>query len=176
LNERDKTVFIVLLSKFKPKDVDLDVFSIPKHISQIEAYANKQLPLFSKGSHEDPIAIKSLLMKIDDCVRAFEIKQKTERGNCDVKAFMEWYCERFKNETKRPYTVGGKDFKLVAEMLKLFSMDELKKLCERFFREPDQYVKRAGYTVGIFKTTINRLVSTNERRPIGLDDYSRYRG
>jgi hypothetical protein len=88
---------------------------------------------------------------------------------------MGWYCERFKQETKRPYLVGGKDFKLVAEMLKLFSLDELKKIGDRFFREPDQFVKKAGYTVGVFKTMLNRLVSVSERRPLGLGDFKKWR-
>ena len=174
LNERDKTIFIVLLSTFAPRDVDLSVFSIPRHIEQFSAYANKQLPLFSKGNG-DTGSIKGLLAKVSDDVRDFEVERKTERGNPDVKSFVEWYCEKFKEQTKRPYSVGGKDFKLVAEMLKLFSPEELKKLAERFFREPDQYVKRAGFTIGIFKMMLNRLVSVSERKPIGLDDYSKYR-
>jgi len=174
LNERDKTIFIVLLSSFCPRDVDLTVFSIPKYIQQFEAYANKQLPLFSKGAG-DQGSIKALLARVSDGVREFEVERKTERGNPDVKLFVEWYCNRFKEQTKHPYSVGGKDFKLIADMLKLFSIDELKKLGERFFREPDQYVKKAGFTVGIFKVTLNRLVGTKERKPIGLDDYSKYR-
>lgn len=175
LNDRDKSVFIVLLSKFMPADVDLEVFSIQKHLEQFEAYANKLLPLFSKGSGEDPGAVKSLLIKVTDDIRAYEIKRKTDRGNSDVKEFVSWYCDRFKQETKKPYSVGGKDFRLVSEMLKLFSLEELKKLGDRFFREPDQYVKKAGYTIGVFKTMLNRLVSIKERRPIGLGDFSKWR-
>jgi hypothetical protein len=175
LNDRDKSVFIVLLSKFNPSNVDLEVFSIPKSIAQFEAYANKTLPLFGRENKEDPGAIKKLLIKVTDDVRGYEIKRKTERGNSDVREFISWYCDRFKQETKKPYSVGGKDFKLVSEMLKLFSLEELRKMAERFFREPDQYVKRAGYTIGVFKVMLNRLVSVKERKPIGLGDFSKWR-
>lgn len=174
LNDRDKSVFIVLLSKYQPSDIDLEAFSIPKYLEQFESFANKQLPLFSREAG-DPGTIRLLLEKVTDDVRSHEIKRKTERGDSDVKEFMTWYCDRFKQETKKPYSVGGKDFKLVSEMLKLFSLDELKKMAERFFREPDQYVKRAGYTVGIFKVMLNRLVSVKERKPIGLGDFSKWR-
>lgn len=174
LNERDKTIFMVLLSKFEPKDIDLSVFSIPKYISQFEAFANKQLPLFSRDAG-DICSIKTLLTSVSDDVRQFEIERKTERGNAEVKVFVEWYCERFKQQTKHPYSVGGKDFKLVSEMMKLFSLEELKKLAERFFREPDQFVKKAGHTIGIFKTMLNRLVDVKERRPIGLGDFSKFK-
>lgn len=174
LNERDKATFIVLLGKFAPRDVDLEIFSIQKNLVRFEAYANKTLPLFVKEP-SDPGAIRILLTKVSDDVRAYEIKRKTERGNSDVKEFMNWYCDRFKQEMKKPYSVGGKDFKLISEMLKLFSLDELKKLGDRFFREPDQYVKKAGYTIGVFKMMLNRLVSVKERKPIGLDDYSKWR-
>lgn len=176
LNERDRTVFIVLLGKFQPRDIDLEAFSIPKYLVQFEAFANKELPLFSNGRHEDSGgSIRMLLMKIAEDVRKYEIKRKTERGNDDVKAFMDWYCERFKQETKKPYSVGGKDFKLASEMLRLFSLEELEKMADRFFREPDQFVKKAGFTIGVFKTMLNRLVSVKERKPLGLGDFSKWR-
>ena len=174
LNERDKAAFIVLLGKFSPSDVDLSVFSIPGSLCQFEAYANKTLPLFAKNK-DDPGAIKILLTKVTDDIRAYEISRKTERGNSDVKEFMGWYCDRFRQETKKPYSVGGKDFRLVSDMLKLFSLEELRKMAERFFREPDQLVKRAGYTIGVFKLTLNRLVSVKERRPLGLGDFSKWK-
>ncbi len=174
-NDRDKSAFIVLLSRFKPVGVDLEAFSVPKNLAQFEAYANKSLPLFGKENREDPGAMKTLLLKVAEDIGTHEVKRKSDRGNSDVKDFMDWYCKRFKKQTTKPYLVGGKDFKLVSDMLKLFSTEELKRLAERFFREPDEYVKRAGHTIGILKLTLNRLVDVKERRPIGLGDFSKWR-
>ena len=174
LNERDKVSFIVLISRFAPSGVDLEAFFIPKYLKQFEAYADKKLPLFDKSTR-DALSIKGVLQQVSESLRKFQIERKTGSGNSDVRQFMEWYCAKFKETTGHPYSVSGKDFKLVSEMFKLFSLGELKKLGERFFREPDQFVKRAGYTVGVFRMMLNRLVSVGERTPIGLGDYSKYR-
>ena len=173
LNERDKAIFIVLLSEFKPKDIELEAFGIPQLMGPVEAYANKRLPLFDGVKNELP-SIKSVLDKITESVAQFQVERRKMQSG-EVKGFVEWYCAEFKKKTNSSYSVGGKDFKLVAEMLKIFSISELQKLASRFFREEDKWVKKAGFTVGVFKTMLNRLVSTSERRPLGLDDYAKYR-
>ncbi len=117
--------------------------------------------------------INSALVKITENVKALEISQSSKRS-VEIKDFVRWYLDAYQRKTGRPYLVGEKDFKLVHEMVRLYAVDELKLLAQRFLKEEDSFVKKAGYTIGVFKAMINRLASTNERRPIGADDYSKY--
>lgn len=171
LNDRDKAVFLVLLSKFKPAEIDLAPFGIPEFIDQFEGYANRGSRLFDGCKERD--IISSALIKITENVRGLEMSRNYKRS-VEMKEFMNWYLDAYQRKTGRPYLVGGKDFKLIQEMVRIFAVDELKLLAQRFLKEEDNFVKKAGYTIGVFKVMINRLASTNERRPIGADDYSKY--
>jgi hypothetical protein len=173
LNEHDKAVFIMLLSKFQPQDVELSVFGIPEFIPQFDAFVNRKFPLFGGSVAVPNGTIKHLMVGVTDKVQQFFATRKTE-GQSDTKEFVEWYCKTYQDLRKGPYLRGGKDYRLVADMLKVFSLSELEKMAERFLKEEDAFVKKAGYTIGVFKTMVNRLVMTKERRPIGVGDFSKY--
>jgi hypothetical protein len=113
------------------------------------------------------------MVSVTEKVQQFFATRKTE-GQSDTKEFVDWYCKTYQELKKSPYLRGGKDYRLVAEMLKVFSLSELKGLAQRFLNEEDAFVKKAGYTIGVFKTMVNRLVMTKERRQIGVGDFSKY--
>jgi len=173
LNEHDKAVFVLLLSKFQPKDVELSVFGIPEFVPQFDAFVNRKFPLFGGSVVVPNGTIKHLMVSVTEKVQQFFATRKTE-GQSDTKEFVEWYCKMYKELRKGPYLRGGKDYRLVADMLKVFSLSELEKMAERFLKEEDAFVKKAGYTIGVFKTMVNRLVMTKERRKIGVGDFSKY--
>lgn len=174
LNEHDKAVFVLLLSKFQPRDVELSIFGIPEFTPKFEAFVNRSFPLFSRKHAAVPTGtINHLMAGVTEKVQGFYITKKTE-GQSDTKEFVEWYCRTYQSLKKSPYLRGGKDYGLVADMLKIFSLSELEKMAERFLREEDAFVKKAGYTIGVFKSMVNRLVMTKERRPIGVGDFSEY--
>jgi len=172
LHDREKCLFLVLLSSFAPLGIELEVFSIPRYRDQFESFAGCRLPLFDTVRPDGMNGMKALIGKVTDDVQKFVLERKRGTGS-DTQDFVMWYCEKFKSEVKKPYAVGGKDFKLVSEMLKLFSTAELETMADRFFREDDKYAKKAGYTIGVFKCCLNRLVSTKPRRSIGAEDYNR---
>jgi hypothetical protein len=173
LNDRERCLFLVLLSSFAPLGIELEVFSIPRYSDQFESFAGGRLPLFDTVRPEGGMnGMKALIVKVTDDVQRFVLERK-KGTKSETQEFVQWYCEKFKLRVKKPYAVGGKDFKLVSEMLKLFSATELQTMAERFFREDDAYAKKAGYTIGVFKCCLNRLVSTKPRRSIGAEDYNR---
>lgn len=173
LNEHDKAVFIVLLSKFQPQDVELSVFGIPEFVPQFDAFVNRSFPLFGGSVAVPNGTIKHLMVSVTEKVQQYFATRKTE-GKSDAKEFVEWYCNMYKELRKSPYLRGGKDYRLAADMLKVFSLSELEKMAERFLKEEDVFVKKVGYTIGVFKTMVNRLVMTKEKRPIGVGDFSKY--
>lgn len=96
-------------------------------------------------------------------------------GDTDKKEFLNWYCGRYKEIKGKPYLKSGKDFRLIDEMLKIFPVDQLKELTERFFIEKDPFPeKTAGYTISVLRSMINKLASTKKKVPIGLSDFSKW--
>ena len=173
LNEHDKALFVLLLSKFQPQGIELSVFGVPEFLPQFDAFVNRKFPLFGGSVGVPNGTIKHLMVSVTEKVQQFFATRKTE-GQSDTKEFVDWYCKTYQELRKSPYLRGGKDYGLVAEMLKVFSLSELKGLAQRFLKEEDAFVKKAGYTIGVFKTMVNRLVMTKERRPIGVGDFSKY--
>jgi len=174
LNEHDKALFVLLLSKFQPEGIELSVFGVPEFLPQFDAFVNRKFPLFGGSVGVPNGTIKHLMVSVTEKVQQFFATRKTE-GQSDTKEFVDWYCKTYQELRKSPYLRGGKDYGLVAEMLKVFSLSELKGLAQRFLKEEDAFVKKAGYTIGVFKTMVNRLVMTKERGQRGLGDYSKYR-
>ncbi len=173
LRERERPLYLALLSGFEPLGIDLTVFSIPMFGDQFVAYANGRLPLFdSLNPEQNLVGIRTIVAEVTSQVQRYVLEQKKGERS-ETHEIVTWYCDQFRLRTGKPYAVGGKDFKLVSECLKLFSTTELQKMAERFLREDDKYAKKAGFTIGVFKCCINRLVSTKERRTIGAEDYNR---
>jgi len=172
LNEHDKALFVVLLSKFQPDGVELSIFGVPEYLQQFDAFVNRKFPLFG-GSVVPDGTIKHLLVSVTEKVQQSLATRKTV-GQSDTKEFVNWYCKTYQELRKSPYLRGGKDYGLVVEILKVFSLSELKSLAEKFLKEEDPFVKKAGYTIGVFKTMVNRLVMTKEKKPIGVGDFSKY--
>ena len=52
------------------------------------------------------------------------------------------------------------------EMLSVHSFQELKKLREEFFRSQDSFIEGSDYSIGIFKTKINKLVGARKFDPV----------
>jgi len=51
----------------------------------------------------------------------------------------------------------GKDKKLIKDMLGQATPERIKGLIDKFFERTDDFVKKAGYTVGVFKSCANSL-------------------
>jgi hypothetical protein len=80
------------------------------------------------------------------------------KPNPDVKKFIEWWSNQFQANFGAEYSVNwGKEGKLVQELLKTSSYIKLVRYAEQFFSDDDAFVKKAGYTIGVFSTQINKL-------------------
>ena len=63
-------------------------------------------------------------------------------------------------------TNWGKEGKLVKDMLKIHTFQELRKLRQEFFRSEDSFVRASDYSIGIFKAQINKLIAVRKLDPI----------
>lgn len=95
--------------------------------------------------------------------------------NTDGKDFLDWYGAEWAKKFEKHYFLRRKDQSLATELLKSFSIDELKKYTVEFFNDNDPWVRKSGYEISVFANQINRFVSKGKKLPIGLDDYSKYR-
>jgi len=72
--------------------------------------------------------------------------------------FIEHFCKRYKEKTGEDYDFsGGKDGKHVKDMLLNNPIEKLTLWTDRFFESSDPFVKKAGYTIGVFKSQLNKL-------------------
>jgi len=56
----------------------------------------------------------------------------------------------------------GKEGKLVKDLLKVYEYDDLKKLAEAFFKSDDDFIRKSGYTIGVFRSMIPKLIAGNK--------------
>jgi len=87
-----------------------------------------------------------------------------ENSNPRVKEFLSWWDEEYRKRFDEPYVFnGGKEGKLIKERLHQFDLPKLKDLVLHFFQSNDPWVQEhGGYTIGIFASQINKLVSTSK--------------
>ena len=83
--------------------------------------------------------------------------------NPDIKKFIDWWCQHFAKKSGEKYHVlGGKEGKLVKELLYTHPYDELVEFGKKFFRSQDKFIKDSPYTIGVFSSVINKLAIQKE--------------
>ena len=75
-----------------------------------------------------------------------------------MKTFIDFYFEEFKARFGKPPIIeGGKDGNLIKRLLKDITLEDLKDLLTKFFDSTDKFILGSGYTIGVFKSQINKL-------------------
>lgn len=83
----------------------------------------------------------------------------------DVKAFIDHAFEVFLAKTgERMLIDGGKDGAIVKKLLRTYGLNRLKGLWDVFMRSDDPFILRAGFSIGVFKSQINKLLVAPEPR------------
>jgi hypothetical protein len=87
---------------------------------------------------------------------------RTKQPDCRVKEFADWWCNEYQQRVLNPYVFhGGKDGRLIKTLLRRFDLSKLQCLATSFFEANDRWVQQhGGYTIGVFASQINKLVST----------------
>jgi hypothetical protein len=84
------------------------------------------------------------------------------------------FCEAFRAKVGAPYMFGkGKDGKIVSDLLKLYGKAKVLEMIGKFFAlTSDDFLDRAGYTIGTFKAKVPALLN-GSGKPESLGDFCR---
>lgn len=83
-----------------------------------------------------------------------------------LKSHKEQFQTKFK---KSPIMDPERDGEIIRNLLKEYSVEELKSLLTKFFESQDDYILGSGYEIPVFKSQINKLVIGREPRS-GMSD------
>lgn len=71
---------------------------------------------------------------------------------------IEYFCKKYEEKVGSKYVfAGGKDGAHIKAMLKFLTLDQFKYKVNAFFFSGDEFVKKAGYTVGVLRSQINKI-------------------
>ncbi len=104
--------------------------------------------------------------------RGIRIKNKEERKknplkppDPNVKKFIDWWFEKFKAEFQETYqVVGGKDGSIVKDLLQGYEIEKLISLGEIFFKSDDPFITNSAYSIGVFKSQVNKLLTQKKKK------------
>ncbi len=121
--------------------------------------------------------------KVKTNVKQNENKVKTKCNNKNpanpaTKTILSYYQAKFKATfNENPSVNYAKDGALIKSLLSTYGEEKLKGLIDVFFESDDPFIKRSGYSVGVFKTVINKLLINNKNTPKQKEnDYDFYFG
>jgi len=70
----------------------------------------------------------------------------------------EFFCKRFQETQKKDYIASfAKDKKILKDLLNKIPLEELKSSIDIYLTIPNKFCEEAGYTIGVFKSQVNRL-------------------
>jgi len=89
--------------------------------------------------------------------------KKGASPNPDIKTFIDYAFSTFQKTFNEKMLVdGGKDSSLIKKMLGTYDLDKLKRLWDVFLKSDDPFIVKAGRTIGVFNTQINKLISGDD--------------
>ena len=85
--------------------------------------------------------------------------------NKDIRLFIDYFYNKFKEKTSEKYHVdGGKDGKIVKNLLGTYNIEKLKAFCDYYFNSRDKFILDAGYSIGVFKSVIAKIISQKNKQ------------
>lgn len=100
--------------------------------------------------------------------------KEKKKTNPDVSLFINYVSETFKNKTGEKICIdGGKDGSLVKGLLRTYGLDRLKGLWDTFLASTDPFIEQAGFSIGVFKSQINKLLTKAPLKPPDQDACTR---
>lgn len=78
----------------------------------------------------------------------------------DHAVVIDHFCQAFKAKTGHAYPFsGGKDGKLVADLLRQYTAEQLKGWIDKYLAIEDEWSRKTGYSLGMFKTRLAEIIS-----------------
>jgi hypothetical protein len=155
-------------------DIQSDTHCSVVTVARWDLYQNENRKVTSKGTTKEQPSDRQSSGGIDNSHAAPPKNEKNVKNNRvsakepadpNVKAFLiEWQGE-WEKRFGSPYTFDwGKDGKLIKGLLKVYSIEALRELRDRFFESRDPFIQKSGYTVGVFKSQVNKLITAEKTK------------
>ncbi len=98
--------------------------------------------------------------KVTNCNPKSDTQKKERQYTKDSSITQQYFYSTYKQTVEGDYVANfGKDGSIFKDLSEVIPLDELKTLVDRFFASKDPFIKQSGYTVGVFKSQINKLRS-----------------
>jgi phage replication O-like protein O len=132
---------------------DFDTWDpLPKKVT----LPKKVMTVTQKGNNRYPIG--DIQKKKENVTKEICAVRKNELA--PERQFLTDYGNLFRTRFGTTYICQfAKDTKLVKEMLKAIEYSDLLNRAGQFLRDEDDWLKRKGYTIGMFKSMVNRYVA-----------------
>ncbi len=107
--------------------------------------------------------VSSLLSHTKENVYKRKSTKEKTLSDFPTKTFINLYFESFKTKFGiSPIIDGGKDGTTIKRLLSKISFEDLSELLSKFFDSNDPFIQKSGYTIGVFKSQINKLRVKNQ--------------
>jgi len=83
--------------------------------------------------------------------------KKPKEINPDIKAFIDWFFDKYQKRYGEKYVVFGADVKLVQRLLQTLTLDQLKAKALVFFDDQSGWLKNKRKDIKLFASQINRI-------------------
>jgi len=85
-------------------------------------------------------------------------KETKQKKNPDHKKFVVWWCDGYQQRFGVKYDFKhGRDASTIQRLLKIYGIEMLKQMALEFWNETEEFVVKAGYSLGIFSTKSNAM-------------------
>jgi hypothetical protein len=100
-------------------------------------------------------------------------KQKEIIAPSEHAEAIQHFCDKYQERFGAKYVfAGGKDAKLISEILKVCDLDHFKQVVDLFLADDDEWLLKAGWTIGTLKSRVNRYVQQiNSKQTTRLLEY-----
>lgn len=89
-------------------------------------------------------------------------KPKAEKEKTDHQKVMSHFHDKFLDKFgTKPVISGKKDGNIIKTLLETYPSDRIINLLDIFFASKDPFIQTAGYTLGVFRSQINKLIVSN---------------
>ena len=172
LDEKDRLVFLYLIYQFRPTGI-IETFEnavLERKVVKLIEEKDSKFALLGSGSN----GLKTLsngFGQITEVVGETLSATSKKKPNPDVKKTIDYFRAAYQKRHGVEYLVSwGKDGAVMTRLLEIHSVAEVNNFIERFMTDGDEFVEKAGRTIGIFSTQINKLAGKKGSEI----DYSQY--
>ena len=80
-----------------------------------------------------------------------------------IKQLLTRFDQHYQRLTGMPYPVCGKDAKLMSDLVSVYGEERLGQLIDHFFAMTDPFIAQAGWSVGVFRGCLPKVIASMQR-------------